>query len=199
MPEIFNKRSDALLQGVKGVAKSMDGFLVYGRNVHEHDENLHNVLQIMRENNMTLNVEECCFRQTEADFLGYQITSEGVLPANRKAEAILEFKTPSNIKELCSFMGMAQQLSRFSPLLADAAEPWRGLLSSTNEWVWTASHDLAFNKVKHVLSNPPVLALYDVNKPTGLRTDGSKLNGIGVVVYQKHENEWKPVDSASRF
>ena len=113
MAEIFSKRSDALMQGVKAVAKSMDYFLVlvYGRNVQEHDENLRNVLQIMKENNMTQNLEKCCFRQTEANFLGYQITSEGVLPANRKVEAILEFKTPSNIKELCSFMGMAQQLS----------------------------------------------------------------------------------------
>ena len=149
---------------------------------------------------MTLNLEKSYFRQTEANFLGYQITSEGVLPANRKVEAILEFKTPSNIiKELRSFMGMAQQLSRFSPLLAEAAEPLRGLLSSTNEWVWTGNYDLAFNKVKQVLSNPPVLALYDVNKPTRLRTDGSKLNGISVVVHQKHENEWRPVDCASRF
>ena len=111
MAEIFSKRSDALMQGVKGVAKSMDDFLVYGRNVQEHGENLRHVLQIMKENNMTQNLEKCCFRQTEANFLGYQITSEGVLPANRKVEAILEFKTPSNIKELCSFMGMAQQLS----------------------------------------------------------------------------------------
>ena len=94
-------------------------------------------------------------------------------------------------------MGMAQQLSRFSPLLA--AEPLKGLLSSTNEWIWTGNHDLAFNKVKQVLSNPPVFALYDVHKSTRLRTDGSKLNGISVVVYQKHENEWRPVDCASRF
>ena len=135
MPETFSKLLDALMQGVKGVAKSMDDFLVCGRNVQEHDENLRNVLQIMRANNMTLNLEKCCFRQTEANFLGYQITSKDVLPANRKVEAILEFKTPSNIKELRSFMGMAQQLSRFSPLLAEAAEPLRGLSSSTNEWV----------------------------------------------------------------
>ena len=133
MPEIFSKRLDVLMQGVKGVSKSMDDFIVYGRNVQEHDENLRNTLQIMREDNMTLNLEKCFFRQTEANFLGYQIISEGVLPANRNVEAILEFKTPSNIKELRSFIGMAQQLSQFSSLLAEAAKPLRALLSSTNE------------------------------------------------------------------
>ena len=116
MPEIFSKHLDALMQGVKGVAKSMDDFLVYGRNVQEHDENLCNVLHIMKEKNMTLNLEKCCFRQTEANFLGYQITSEGVLPANCKVEAILEIKTPSNIKKLRSFMGMAQQLPQSSKM-----------------------------------------------------------------------------------
>ena len=70
MSAIFSKCIDTLMQGVKGVAKSMDDFLVYGRNVQEHDENLRNVLQIMRENNMTQNFKKCCFRHTEATFSG---------------------------------------------------------------------------------------------------------------------------------
>ena len=148
---------------------------------------------------MTLSLEKSCLRKTDANFLGYQISPEGVLPANRKVEAILEFKTPSNITELCSFMEMAQQPSQFNPSSAEAAEPLRGLLSSKNEWVWTANHDLALNKVKQVLLNPPVLVLYDVNQPTRLRADGSNLNGISVAVYQKQENDWRPVDCASCF
>ena len=50
-----------------------------------------------------------------------------------------------------------------------------------------------------MLASPPILAHYDTGKLTKLRTDGSKLNGISVILYQEHENEWKPVDCASRF
>ena len=182
MLEIFGKCLDALMQGVKGNAKSMDDFLVYGRNVQEHDENLHNVLQIMRENNMTLNLEMCCLLETEANFLGDRSHQKVLCQQIAK----LKLKTLSNITELCSFMEMAQQFGSI----------WSSVSRKLQMQNLSANHILEFNKVKHALSNPPVLALYDVNKPTKLRTDGSKPNGISVVVYQKHENGWGLIDCA---
>ena len=49
------------------------------------------------------------------------------------------------------------------------------------------------------MTKAPILAHYDVNKPTKLRTDGSLLNGIAAVLYQQHGNLWKPVEFASRY
>ena len=94
---------------------------------------------------------------------------------------------------------MAQQLSKFSPSLAQAAEPLRDLLSTKNSWLWTPNHQQAFDGFKRVLASPPVLAHHDTRKLTKLRTDGTKPNGISVILYQKNENEWKTVDCASRF
>ena len=48
-----------------------------------------------------------------------------------------------------------------------------------------------------MLASPPILAHYDTGKLTKLGTDGSTLNGNSVILYQGHENEWKPVDCAS--
>ena len=52
-----------------------------------------------------------------------------------------------------------------------------------------------------MLSSPATLTLYDIQKKTKLRTDGSLLNGISVVLYQQDDQDkiWKPVDCASRF
>ena len=42
--------------------------------------------------------------------------------------------------------------------------------------------------------------MYNVNRPTKIRTDGSKLNGISVVVLQQNdEGEWRMVDCSSRY
>ena len=49
------------------------------------------------------------------------------------------------------------------------------------------------------MTSSKVLKLYDVSKPTKIRVDGSKLNGISAILYQKHDSTWFPVSCASRF
>lgn len=139
------------------------------------------------------------FLPTEVEFLGHRITTEGITPLHSKVEAIQMFKIPANITELRSFLGMAQQLSKFSQDLSKVAEPLRDLLSTKNDWEWTKNHTAAFEAVKTALARPPILAHYDVKKPTKIRTDGSLLNGLGVILFQLHNNIWKPVDCASQF
>jgi hypothetical protein len=94
---------------------------------------------------------------------------------------------------------MANQMAKFNANLAEASAPLRGLLSSKNTWLWTETHTAAFNAVKEVILSPETLRLYDVNKPTKLRVDGSKLNGISVILYQKHGENWHPVTCGSRY
>ena len=65
--------------------------------------------------------------------------------------------------------------------------------------LWTEEHTKAFNEVKNQLPKPPILAHYDVSRPMKIRTDGSKLNGINVILSQLHDNVWKPVAFASRY
>ena len=38
MQEIFNKMKDIIVEGLPGVAKSTDDFVVYGRKEVEHDQ-----------------------------------------------------------------------------------------------------------------------------------------------------------------
>ena len=199
MQEIFNKRLDKIISGLPGVVKSTDDFLVTGKDMAEHDERLRGLLQRLSDHGVTLNPTKCKFRQTAVDFLGHNISAAGVRPLSTKVDALLNFRTPENITELRRFFGMAQQLSKFTPELARASEPLRGLLSTNNSWVWTANHDAAFQETKKVLAKAPILAHYDVNKPTKLRTDGSLLNGIAAILYQQHGDQWKPVEFASRY
>ena len=199
MQEIFNKRLDKIISGLPGVVKSTDDFLVTGRDMTEHDAHLRGLLNRLSDHGVTLNPAKCEFRQTTIDFLGHNISPAGIKPLSTKVDALLHFRTPENITELRRFFGMAQQLSKFTPELARASEPLRGLLSTKNSWVWTDNHEVAFQKTKQVLTKAPILAHYDVNKPTKLRTDGSLLNGIAAVLYQQHGNLWKPVEFASRY
>ena len=91
---------------------------------------------------------------------------------------------------------MANQMGKFSPKLAELSQPLRELLSSKRQWIWDQGKD-AFAKVKEELSQPTVLALYDLEAKTKVSADASSY-GLGTVLLQWSDNEWKAVAYASR-
>ena len=111
--------------------------------------------------------------------------------------AIQDIKEPTNVSEVRRFLGMANQLARFSPQLSSNTKPLRDLLSSRNTWIWRPAQQDTFDKVKAELSSPTTLALYDPGRPTKISANSSSY-GLGGVLLQKHKDEWKPVSIESR-
>ena len=175
----------------------MDDVLVFGSNQQEHDLRPHAVLKAIKAG-VTLNSEKCSFSVDKLTFLGYVISRDGVSADPDKTKAILQMKPPTNITELRRFMGMVNQLGKFSPNVAQISQPLRELLSAKSAWVWGISQDHAFSSVKTELTRPTVLALYDPMAETLLSADASS-NGLGAVLLPKFEVEWRPVVFASRL
>ena len=199
MQEIFGKKMDVVIDGLEGVAKSTDDFLVIAKKVEVLRFRTRKLFERFAQYGVTVNLKKCIFEKTQMEFLGHQVSEAGILPMSSKMEAVQEFPQPKTIKELRRFMGMANQMAKFNPDLAEASAPLRDLLSTKNHWVWTENHTEAFEAVKKVLTSPKTLKLYDVSLPTKIRVDGSKLNGISVIVYQQHGEHWHPVTCGSRY
>ena len=94
-------------------------------------------------------------------------------------------------------MGMANQLGKFSPKIAELSQPLRELLGSKRAWLWGPAQDEAFEVVKAELARPTTLALYDQDAPTKITADASAY-GLGAVLLQRHDEAWKPVAYASK-
>jgi len=92
-------------------------------------------------------------------------------------------KPPQKISELCRFMGLANQLGKFSCHLAHITHPLRGLLSSKTAWLWGPDQDMAFARVKEELTKSAVLALYQPGGETKVTADASSF-GLGAVLLQ---------------
>ena len=105
---------------------------------------------------------------------------------------------PKSVSDLRRFLGMYNQMSKFSPDLAETTKPLRDLLSKKNAWAWDQAHKKSFQDVKSKLGSTPVLCLYNQSNPTNVSADASSY-GIGAVLLQKQEiGEWKPVAYSSR-
>ena len=109
----------------------------------------------------------------ELKFLGHVLGENGIKADLNKLSAIVEMEAPTNIPEGRRFMGMANQLGKFSKNLANLTRPLRQLLSKHSTWLWGPEQDQAFTKIKTELTKPTVLALYDPQAPTKVSADAS--------------------------
>ncbi|KAL0160136.1 hypothetical protein M9458_043861, partial [Cirrhinus mrigala] len=197
-PEHFqNRMATEVTDGLEGTVCHIDDVLVWGRTEEEHDSRLHVVLEKMQKAGITLNVEKCKLSKRKVHFLGHIISAEGISPDPMKTATIRNMTEPSNVSELRNFLGMVNQLGRFIPKPADKDKALRDLLSKKNCWIWGTEQAKAFQTLKDALSSPPVLAIYDTNRDCKVSADASSY-GLGAVLMQRWQEEWKPIAYASR-
>ena len=196
-PELFQCRMNMILNGLQGILCHMDDVLIYAATKEEHNKRLQAVLERLTAAGATLNLKKCEFNKSRIKFLGHIIDKDGIHVDPGKVEAVLKMDAPTDVSGLRRFLGMVQQLGKFIPNLSELTQPLRELLSAKRSWTWSSHQEEAFNKIKQELTNPTTLALYNPTAPTKVSTDASSF-GLGAVLLQQHEHNWKPVAFASR-
>lgn len=196
-PEIFQRKMMETLQGLEGVEVFMDDILVYGTTMEQHDSRLIKVMQCVQSAGFKLNMEKCSFWQSQLKFLGHLIDQSGIRPDPEKVAAIQQMPPPGNVSELKRILGMVTFLGRYIPNLSTVGQPLHELLKSKNDWTWGHAQQTAFENIKKLLTTAPVLAYYDVTKPTAVSADASSY-GLGGVQLQVHGEQWKLVAYCSR-
>ena len=83
-----------IIEGLEGVAKSMDYFLIYGKTIGGHEGRIKKFLQRMKKDNVTLNPKRYLFRQKQVKSLGHLILAQELQPLSKK-ESYKEFFHPN--------------------------------------------------------------------------------------------------------
>ena len=198
-PEYFQRKMHKILSGLKGVVCLIDDVLVHGTTQEEHDENLLAVLNRIQEAGLTLIKDKCIFSTKSIKFLGQVVDANGIKPDPDKIKAINDMPQPTNITELRQFLGMVNQLNKFSPHLADYKKPLQELLSRRNHWRWEASQGTAFQNIKAALISSETLCEFNPTLETIVSVDASSF-GLGAVLRQRQPEDktLRPVAYISR-
>ena len=181
-------RSDAALAGLPGVQKLVDDILVSAPNASILHQRIEAVLEKCREHGLLLSKRKFQVGHT-VSFAGHVISHAGVKPDPEKLSAIATFPAPTNISELRSFLGLANQLGHFLPDLAHSTAPLRGLLRKSNAFLWLPEHSDAFEATKKLLLSPAVCQPFDPQLPSILLTDASRHHGLGYALLQRASDE----------
>ncbi len=129
---------DQVFSGLDGCTGIADNTFIHGKDEASHDQNILNILEQARANNIRFNPDKFQFKVEEASFFGLKWSPNGIKPDEKKVKSITAMDPPKNLTELQSFMGMVNYLNRFSPAIAEASDPLRQLKKKTVPFVWQA-------------------------------------------------------------
>ena len=193
--DVFQRKLDTIINKVPQVTGIADDLMIVGyeEDGSDHDKALTELLETCRKNNLKLNYDKIQYKAQSVEFFGETYTVNGRLPSKDKVKAIAEMPEPKNLKEVQTFNGMLQYLSKFSARIAELSEPVRDLTRKNAPFMWGPEHSDAFKMLKKEITEAPVLRYYDPKKPVTLQTDASG-GGLGAVLLQ----EQHPVYFASK-
>jgi hypothetical protein len=156
-------------------------------------EKLEQVLNRLSEAGLKINAVKNFFGRTNLEYLGYNISREGIRPSQKKGDAILQIKPPTTRKQLRRFIGMVNYYHDMWPLRSHLLAPLSSLTSAKVKWTWTTEHQEAIDKKKALITKETLLTFPDISQEFEIHTDASKLqlgaciskNGKQVAFYSR--------------
>ena len=176
----------------------MDDVMIFSHSVQDHLRHLDQVFAKMEQESYHIRLPKCEFLQTEVEFLGHQLSQDGVRTSPLKVRALQAWNPPlQNAKQVKQFLGLVIWYQSFIAHFATIAAPLFALTSTKKKFEWSEAATQAVKTLQHLISNAPCLARWDRELPVRVVTDASKI-GLGAVLEQRHQDEWRPVAFWSR-
>jgi hypothetical protein len=147
--------ADLIAKGM--VAVYLDDILINTKTIKEHCKITCEVLCRLEENDLYLRLAKCKFECTKVEYLGMLIRENHVSMDPAKVQAVTDWPTPWNLKDIKGFLGFANFYRRFIEGFAHIAQPLNDLTKKDVPWSWGQLQQEAFTKLKARFTSSPVL------------------------------------------
>jgi hypothetical protein len=167
----------------KFVVVFIDDILIYAKNLKDHAQHLHVILQRLRDHHLYAKFSKCEFWLDTVKFMGHTISSDGISVDPSKVQEVMDWKPPTSVHQIRSFLGLEGYYRQFIPDFSIIAKPMTELLKKGVKFSWDQKCETAFHTLRDHLTTAPVLAQPDVSKPFDIYCDASG-TGLGCVLMQ---------------
>jgi hypothetical protein len=175
------------------VAVYLDDILVFSTDLEQHRRDVNEVLRRLEAHDLYLRPEKCEFEQTEVEYLGMIISEGAVRMDDAKVQAVSEWPTPRNLRDVRSFVGFANFYRRFIKDFSKIVCPLHDLTKKDVPFSWGTAQKLAFETLKKSFVSKPILALWEPHRRTRLEVDASGYATGGVISQEGDDGLWHPV------
>ena len=191
MNALFKEELDAY------VLVYLDDILIFSQTLEDHIHHIRQALQKLRDAQLFARLHKCSFFQKKVEYLGFDVSGDGVQPSPEKVRTVVEWPRPQGVKDVRSFLGLASFYRRFIRNFSYKARPLTDLTKDGILWHWDDPEEKAFRTLKKSLVTAPVLRMPDFERPFIVTTDAS-LVSVGAILEQDFGRGLQPVAFESR-
>ena len=201
-PSVFQRFINTIFRPLVNagiVLPYMDDIIILSANEEEGIERLKQVLDLASQYGLDINFRKSQFLKRKVVFLGHVVEKGCISPSTYKTKAVLNFPEPTNLKQIQSFLGLTGYFRKFIHNYSIIAKPLSDLLKKDSKFKFDDEQRNSFNKLKMLLSQTPVLGIYNPKYETELHADAS-MEGYGAILLQKSpdDNKFHPIYYMSR-
>ncbi len=180
--DIFQERMSSLFYDLRQIVVYMDDLNALGfLDFDDHLTLLHEVLRRLLNAGFQVNPEKCRWFAHQVQYLGFNISRDGISPQKEKIQGILNMAPPKNQKEVRRFIGLVNFYHDLYPRRAEILAPLMTLCGKNTKFQWTQVHQEAFCKMKHAIEIETMLTYPDFTQPFFVHTDASSKQIGGVI------------------
>ena len=159
------------------------------------------VLEHFKHYGLFIKPSKCVLGVTTLEFLGHQVSSEGIKPLEENLKTILDFPLLSTCKKLCQFLGLINFYHYFvrhcAKTVLHVQVPLHKLLTTSasgesSMLQWDDEAKAAFENIKKALADAMLLFHPKQDTPTSIITDASSC-AVRAVLQQYIDTQWCPI------
>jgi hypothetical protein len=194
-PAYFQRWMSDILAPVinQRVENYLDDMATHHLDLGEHIRVNREVLKCFQKAGLFINARKCEFHKERMGFLGVEISPKGFEMERVKIEAIQDWRPPRNVRGVREFIGFCNFYRRFIKSFSEIARPLHDLTKVGQLWQWTENEQHAFDTLKNMICESPVLIHADPTHKFQMETDASSY-AYGAILSQKAtDNKHHPV------
>ena len=161
----------------------MDNFVISAKTMKELEEQMIRFLKIVEKHNLCFKKQKYDFNIEEIPILGVIVGKGQIKIEQEKIKAVKEWKTPTRIKDMESFLGFANFYQYFIQNFSHTVKLLNEL-KDKKDWKWKKEHQKAFDELKEKITSQLVLFLPRREEKFRVETDTSE-HAIEGVLFQE--------------
>ena len=185
---VFQSLMERVLVGLtwKSTIPYLDDSIIFSCTADEHIARLREVLQRFKDTNLKINPLKYEFFRQHRIFLGHVVSRDGIQADPAKTSAVRQYRIPTSVTEVKSFLGLCSYYRRYVRKFASIARPLHHLTEKTREFHLTPEAQQNFKQLKDCLTSSPILAFPSMKEPFILYTDASQFANGTILSQVQH-------------
>ena len=191
-PAYFQLLIDKVLMGCSSFAMGyLDDIIIFSKTEKEHLQHLEEIFLRLRKFGLKMKREKCSFFKKHIQYLGHLVSEKGFELLPEKLESIRKMPAPRTAKEVKQFLGLIGYYRKFVPRFADISRPLTKLTRHNITFEWTDQCAKAFNHLRELLMEYPILRYPNPTQGYILYTDTSRIGWSGVLTQEHLDKKGK--------